>query len=123
MTVHYNRSSEKSNRKNLRQKSTYAESLLWERLRGRKFLGMKFKRQYSVDQFVLDFYCPEKRFAIELDGKVHEDNYVKNHDENRDEFIKDFNIKILRIKNELVIKDTDAALNLIRQEMIGENKD
>ena len=114
MTIHYNKKSEKINRRKLRKNSTEAEILLWEKLRGRKFLGLKFRRQYSIAQFVLDFYCPERRFAIELDGKIHDKKDVKNHDENRDGYINTFGIKIIRIKNEMVLDDIEKVLEFIK---------
>ena len=117
MTIHYNKQTEKSNRRILRKKSTEAEILLWQKLRGRKILGLKFRRQYSVAQFVLDFYCPEKKFAIELDGKIHDKKDIKNHDENRDGYINNFGIKIIRIKNEMVLDDIDKVLELIKLEI------
>ena len=117
MTFHYNKQSEKNNRRKLRKNSTEAERLLWEKLRGRKFLGLKFRRQYSIAQFVLDFYCSEKRFAIELDGGIHDLDDVKNHDENRDGYIKNFGIKIIRIKNDKVTDDINSVLEYIKQEI------
>ena len=117
MTIHYNKQSEKINRRKLRKKSTEAEKILWEKLRGRKFLSLKFKRQYSIAQFVLDFYCPEKRIVIELDGSIHNTAAVRNHDENRDGFIKDFNIKIIRIKNEMVFDNVEEVLEYIKSQI------
>ena len=114
MTIHYNRKSEKTNRRNLRQGSTKAEEILWKHLRGRKYLGLKFKRQYSIDQFVVDFYCPELKVGIELDGGIHNDKDVKIHDENREGFINSFGIKVLRIKNEIVVNEINKALELIK---------
>jgi very-short-patch-repair endonuclease len=115
MTIHYNRTSEKSNRRRLRRNAPEVEELLWEFFKNRKFLNLKFKRQYSIDHFVIDFYCSEKKFGIELDGKIHLKKDVKDHDENRDGFLKDFGIKILRIKNEIVINNIEGTLNLIRE--------
>ena len=115
MTIHYNKESEKANRKKLRRNSTQAEQILWECLKDRKFLGLKFKRQFSIDHFVLDFYCPKIKFAIELDGAVHLDDRVRNHDENRDGFLSAFGIKILRIKNEMVINNINKILELIKK--------
>src|SRR5690606_13904305 len=80
MTLHYNRNSEKKLRKALRHNSTEAEEKLWQQLRNRKLSGLKFKRQYSVDQFVLDFYCSQLKLAIEVDGKIHLDKEVKDMD-------------------------------------------
>jgi len=118
MTIHYNRKSENVNRKKLRKSSTRAEDILWEYLRNRKFLKLKFKRQYSIDHFVTDFYCSELKLAIELDGEIHLDHNVKVHDENRDGFLSGFGIKILRIKNEMIINDPEKGLELIKGKII-----
>src|SRR5690606_23208559 len=101
----------------LRQTSTSAEKILWQHLKNRNMMKLKFRRQYSVDQFVLDFYCPEIKLAIELDGKIHLAKGVKNHDENRDGFIKGFGIKIIRIDNDVVLEDIRQALELIEKEI------
>jgi very-short-patch-repair endonuclease len=119
MTIHYNKASEKVNRKKLRSNSTEAENILWEHLRKKKLSGLKFKRQYSIDHFVVDFYCSELKLAIELDGKIHLKKEVKNHDENRDGYLSEFGIKILRIKNEVILNDIDKALDIINGK-IGE---
>ena len=71
MTKHYNRKTEEVKRKKLRQNSTYTEKIVWMNLRNRRMLGYKFKRQYSVDKYIIDFYCPELKFAIEVDGISH----------------------------------------------------
>ena len=68
MTKHFNKLSEKGKRRNLRQNQTEAEKLVWRFLRKRQLLETKFKRQFSVDHFVIDFYCPELKLAVELDG-------------------------------------------------------
>src|SRR4030067_1388373 len=115
MTIHFNKSSEKTNRRKLRRNSTEAEEILWEHLKDRKLFKMKFRRQYSIDQFVIDFYCPKIKFAIELDGKIHLDKNVKNHDENRDGFLSNFGIKILRIKNDAVLNDIDGKIESIKK--------
>ena len=62
-------------RRDLRQKSTSAEEILWKELR-RKNLGHKFKRQFSIDNYVIDFYCPDYKLAIELDGVIHKQSKV-----------------------------------------------
>ncbi|NCS82774.1 MAG: DUF559 domain-containing protein, partial [Ignavibacteria bacterium] len=63
MTKHYNKSSEKEKRRSLRQNQTFLEEILWTHLRNRKCLGIKFRRQYSIDQYVIDFYAPEIKLA------------------------------------------------------------
>ena len=117
MTIHYNKASERANRKKLRDNSTEAENILWEFLRNKKLLELKFKRQYSIDHYVLDFYCPKLKLAIELDGKIHLKKEVRNHDENRDGYLSEFGIRILRIKNEVVLNDVEEVLKLIEKEI------
>lgn len=67
---HLQRTTMTERRKQLRNNSTPQEKLLWKQLQSKK-LGYKFIRQYSVDNYVVDFYCPSKRLAIELDGGIH----------------------------------------------------
>lgn len=67
----------------LRQVSTEAEELLWQNLRNRKLNGLKFRRQHPLDKFLADFYCHEKKLAIEVDGAVHDANDAKEYDKGR----------------------------------------
>ena len=78
MTKHFNKLSEKGKRRNLRQNQTEAEKLVWRFLRKRQLLETKFKRQFSVDHFVIDFYCPELKLAVELDGASHNEPEKRN---------------------------------------------
>ena len=71
MTEIFNQSTEKSIRQELRNSMPTAEVILWTRLRGRQLLGCKFRRQYSVGAYVMDFYSPEVKLGIELDGDSH----------------------------------------------------
>ncbi|HEX9740868.1 MAG TPA: endonuclease domain-containing protein [Ignavibacteriaceae bacterium] len=118
MTIHYNRESEKVNRRKLRRNSTKAEEILWDYLKNRKLLGLKFKRQYSIDQFVIDFYCSEIKLGIELDGKIHLKREVKIHDENREGYLNDFGIKFLRINNDEVIIDIEEVITEINKKVL-----
>ena len=79
MTVFYNKKALKERRRELRQNSTPAEKILWKLLRDSK-LGAKFRRQYSVGGYVLDFYCPKLKIAIELLGSVHLSKSAKLYD-------------------------------------------
>jgi very-short-patch-repair endonuclease len=87
----------KPRRKDLRNRSTLPEKILWRELRESR-LGFKFIRQYSIDNYVVDFYCPNKRLAIEIEGKIHLKTI--EYDKYRSEYIKAFGIKILRFSNE-----------------------
>ena len=117
MTLHYNRTKEKWRRKELRNDMTEAEKILWEYLRNRKLAGFKFKRQYSVDAFIIDFYCPKVKLGVELDGEVHFTDEAKEYDENRTGFLSDFGIEIIRFKNDEVVNNVEMVLNKIKQQL------
>ncbi|RKY94255.1 MAG: hypothetical protein DRQ13_08475, partial [Ignavibacteriae bacterium] len=97
---HYNKSSEKEKRRKLRQNQTNAEELVWRYLRNKQMLGYKFKRQYSLDHFVIDFYCPELKLAVELDGESHNNPEQREYDIKRQKYLEEFNIKFVRIKDD-----------------------
>jgi len=91
----------------LRRDSTDVEKILWQKLRNRKFHGLKFLRQHPIvyDEingkplfFVPDFYCAEKKTIVEIDGKIHD--FQKDYDDKREDILKNMGIKILRFKNE-----------------------
>ncbi|MFZ1320730.1 MAG: endonuclease domain-containing protein [Ignavibacteria bacterium] len=113
MTKFFNRSEHKQKRKDLRNNPTKAEKILWNALKGKKLGGHKFRRQYGVGKYVIDFYCVKEKFAVELDGKVHDRKDSKEYDKVRDEFIDNFEIRIMRIKNEAVENDLDSVLEMI----------
>src|SRR6266511_731801 len=71
----------------LRKKATWAEKLLWSRLRNRQFAGYKFRRQHPVGPYNLDFYCAEARLAVELDGREHGHPDHRTTDKERDAFL------------------------------------
>ena len=100
MTRHFNKKSEKPKRRYLRRKATPAEKLVWIYLRNRQVKGLRFLRQYSVDQYVVDFYSPEIKLAIELDGNSHfVDNEAIKYDKKREKHIEQFGIEFLRFTN------------------------
>ena len=70
-------------RRELRREATEAESALWALLRGRQLVGFKFRRQYSCGSYILDFFCPARRLAIELDGGQHFDPKAEVYDQRR----------------------------------------
>jgi len=124
MTKHYNKSSEKEKRRKLRQNQTNAEDLVWRYLRNRQLLGYKFKRQYSVDHFVIDFYCPELKLAVELDGASHNNPEQREYDIKRQKYLEEFNIKFVRIKDEDLFGNTNQAFMKIENtiKLLEKNK-
>lgn len=103
------------NAKYLRKNQTLPEELLWKGLRNRKFLGLKFRRQYPVDGYIIDFFCFEKKLGIELDGVHHGDSDVKIYDNVRTLHLKSYDIKIMRFSNTKVLYDIDGVLEMIRK--------
>lgn len=101
-------------RKDLRNNATEAESTLWQHLKGRQVAGRKFRRQHSIGFFVLDFYCPSDRLAIEVDGDVHDTPDAMAHDEERQNAIETLNITVLRFRNDDVLHRIEQVLARIR---------
>ncbi len=103
----------------LRQRQTPAEKLMWELLRGRTFLGLKFRRQYRIERFVADFGCREQRLVIELDGEVHETPEQAASDENRDAYLRQTSHTVLRFTNKQVFDQTEWVLEEIANNCKG----
>ncbi|MBI3784425.1 MAG: DUF559 domain-containing protein [Deltaproteobacteria bacterium] len=102
MTLHYNRHRERDKRRSLRNNATQAELQLWSVLKGRQ-LGIKFRRQHSIDAFVVDFYAPSCRLAIEVDGEAHDSSEAKQYDLERTAYLQRFGIRVLRFSNAEVV--------------------
>ena len=100
----HNISALKQRRRELRQNLTTAEALLWKNLQRSRLDGNKFRRQDSVGKYVLDFYCPECRLAVELDGEAHFSSIRAEYDVEREEFIQSLNIRTVRFENRLVFE-------------------
>ncbi|HEY0669214.1 MAG TPA: endonuclease domain-containing protein [Sphingobacteriaceae bacterium] len=97
-------------RKALRRNSTTAEKILWFQLRGRKFLGLKFRRQHTIGKYTVDFYCSQLKLIIEVDGGVHDNQGQANYDQARTEELESLRFYIYRVDNESVINHTDTVL-------------
>jgi very-short-patch-repair endonuclease len=105
----YNNKTLKNRRQELRNHQTEAEKLLWKFISKNKILGLRFLRQYSAGPYILDFYCPEIRLGIELDGKIHEKNRL--YDKDREKYLDDLDIKIIRFQNDDVLRNIKRVLN------------
>ncbi|MCS7056143.1 MAG: DUF559 domain-containing protein, partial [Thermoflexales bacterium] len=98
----------------LRKEATPAEDLLWQLLRNRQFMGMKFRRQHPIaGRFIADFFCDEAKLVIEVDGGVHEQPEQRAHDAARDEALRAHGYRVLRFSNEAVLRDTGRVLDEI----------
>ena len=88
----------KGQAREFRNVPTPSEVTAWRMLRGRKIYGLKFRRQQVVGRYVLDYYCAERRLALELDGGVHDAR--EEYDAVRDAFLSSQEIRVLRLRNE-----------------------
>ena len=117
MTKRFNKKTEKEKRRYLRKEQTFTEKIFWMHIRNRQVLGYKFRRQYSVDHFVIDFYCPELKLAIELDGGVHEKPEQKEYDIARQKYLENFGIYFIRITNDEFMDNPNKAFEKIKTEI------
>ncbi|OFZ73436.1 hypothetical protein A2701_03635 [Candidatus Amesbacteria bacterium RIFCSPHIGHO2_01_FULL_47_34] len=106
----------KGRRQELRNRATVAERLLWKRIQ-RSQLGVKFRRQYSVGNYILDFYCPEKKLAIELDGSTHSDRW--DLDEYRTRTVGELGVKVVRFWNEEVEGNIERVMEVISTTLLS----
>ena len=113
MQKHHNNTQFKNFRKKLRNDGTSAEAELWKHLSLRKLDGRKFRRQHSVGNFIIDFYCPSERLAVELDGEDHYWQEGIDRDLKKELFLKANSIRVLRFENKLVFHDIDYVLKKI----------
>ncbi len=113
MATIFNKNTEKAKRKSLRKEMPPAEVTLWQVLRNKQANGHKFRRQYSVDQYILDFYCPSAKLAIEIDGDSHFSDTAIQSDEIRQKAIEDMGIQILRFTNQDIYENLDEVFEKI----------
>jgi very-short-patch-repair endonuclease len=99
-----------SRAKTFRQNPTPAEAVLWQALRGRQVSGAKFRRQHSVGNFILDFWCPEHRLVIEVDGDSHDLPEIHEKDLERQCWMEAHQVRILRFRNEEVLFQIESVL-------------
>jgi len=100
-------------RRELRRNSTDAEAALWFALRAKRFSGFKFRRQHDCGPYILDFYCPALRLAIELDGGQHYEPEAHAYDERRTAYLGRRRIRVLRFPTDLIFKEREAVLEAI----------
>ena len=108
MTKHFNKKAEQEKRRLLRNSMTFCEKLVWMFLRKKQY-GYRFLRQYSIDQFVVDFYSPKLKLAVEIDGDVHNVPEQMDYDKDRQDYIEKFGITFVRITNEELLGNPNKA--------------
>lgn len=94
----------------LRRHATDAEVVLWQRLRRRQILGLRFRRQVPIGPYIADFACLESKIIIEIDGSQHLNS---EHDRVRDRFLRECGFRLLRYWSHDVLRETDAVMEAI----------
>ncbi len=113
MTELFNKKQEKEKRRNLRFNQTFAEKTIWSHLR-RKQLGVRFRRQFGIGTYVVDFYCPKKYLIIEIDGDTHFEVHQIEYDLKRSKYFESLGMKVVRFTNQEIYQDLDRVLLTIR---------
>jgi very-short-patch-repair endonuclease len=113
MTRIYNKIEVKMKRQTLRNNMPLAEKLMWVRLKGKQVSNARFRRQYSVGSYILDFYCPALKLAVEIDGDSHSGDEAFIYDTQRQASIESMGIRFLRFTNAEVIYGIEEVLKVI----------
>ncbi len=111
----HNKKELKDLRKELRNNLTAAEAYLWNELKENNFEGRKFRRQHSIKNYIVDFYCPSERLIIELDGQVHLNPTADEKDRKREEELEEMGFTVIRFENKMVFESLDSVLMEIRK--------
>jgi 5-methyltetrahydrofolate--homocysteine methyltransferase len=101
----------KNKARNMRIAPTETEKLLWLYLRDGKLKSYKFRRQHSLGQFIVDFYCKKAKLIIEVDGPIHE--FQKEADSARQEYLENHEFRVIRFSNDIVVNNIGKVVGQI----------
>ena len=112
----HNQPTQSEQRRELRNNSTAAEAVLWQMIKNRQIEGVKFRRQFSIGPYILDFYSPEIKLCIELDGAKHYTESGSDNDCNRTEYLRnEHNIEVLRFENRILYNYPEEVIEEIEK--------
>lgn len=109
----FNRQKQKKVRRLLRKRSTDAERILWEQLRD-KGLGVKFRRQFSIGNYIVDLYAPQLKLVIEIDGSIHEMANAKVNDDDRQRNLAALGLTVLRFTNDEITGNLESVIQQVK---------
>ena len=99
----------------LRNKMTAEESLLWEKLKGKQICKVRFRRQHPINVYIADFYSHSVKLVIELDGKIHLKN--NEYDKERSSIMEEFNIEVIRFSNFEIDTNIESVITQITKKV------
>ncbi|MFD2564032.1 endonuclease domain-containing protein [Aquimarina rubra] len=97
-------------RKDLRNNGTSAEAFLWKHLSKSQLKGRKFRRQHSIGNYIVDFYCPKEKLIIELDGQIHNKPKAQEKDQKRTDYLESLGFRVIRFENKMVFDNLESVL-------------
>ena len=97
----------------LRREMTPQERKLWSRLRRKQLYGLRFRRQHPIYRFILDFYCHQRRLAVEIDGHSHAERDQRAYDSARTEWLEARGVRVIRFTNRQVDTNIEGVLSEI----------
>ena len=109
----------------LRKHQTESEKLLWEILKNKQMLGLRFKRQHPIDKYIADFYCHSLKLVIEVDGKIHFNPEKIEVDRERTAIMENFGIIVTRFTNDAILQNIEivrTSVEMICNKIIFEQK-
>ena len=98
----------------MRRNPTPAEDMLWKRIRRKQVGGFRFRRQFAIERFIVDFYCFEARLVLEIDGAIHDEPGHAEYDNQRQQYLEALGMRVLRFTNAQVTNDAEAVVEFIR---------
>lgn len=101
-------------RQDLRNNATQPEQKLWAVLRGKQ-LGVKFRRQHGIGHYIVDFYCPEAKLVIEVDGDSHYTETAQQQDTQRDAYLQSVGLRVLRFTNQEINQNMAGVYEAIKR--------
>ena len=113
MEKNFNKLEYKERRQDLRNNMTEPEKRLWSILKNKQ-LGVKFRRQHSINHYIVDFYSPEIKLIIEVDGESHFTEDAQAYDKIRDEYLASLGLTTLRLLNMDIMQNLEGIYQTIQ---------
>ena len=104
-------------KRSLRTEMTEPERRMWTRLRSRQICGFKFRRQHGIGPYIVDFFCPERKLAVEIDGETHGEAAQQKDDLQRDAYLQKLGVRVVRYLNADVMQNLDGVLEDLQRQL------
>ena len=106
-------------RRALRKNTTVAEQIFWAKAADREFLNLKFRKQHAIGNYIVDFYCPELKLIVEIDGDTHAFNESIMPDIERTLYLQSFGYRVIRYNNRDVLDNIDGVFQDLQEKIVN----